>query len=224
MSWKHWKSATAEMCRVLLWYPCYTVIIVLHINLVVWSIVCLQEKVMNRIKLKRISGIFTAASVLLITIFTSQMANAAHYVQSGMACMPANLSQALSGPLGWDHMRVRNNSAQQLWVVCSVPNTLEDVNGSQYDINGGNIAVEAWFGSSASGSAQVYCILREVLGAGTGTTGDTDTMTITANGSLPDVNANSITANGYAAGTSAITATCRMDPGTGIQAIRVTLV
>jgi hypothetical protein len=81
------------------------------------------------------------------------------------------------------------------------------------------ISIYAWFGASATPAAQVTCIVREMA------TGTTDTAAANAisqviaqsGGGVPEVVSQAFDATSFGPGT--LTATCKLPPGTGINAV-----
>lgn len=166
--------------------------------------------------------------VLLIVsavVFVATSAMAAHRNNNGATCRAANLQQAFE--LGWDHARVYNPGSRDLWVICPLPYSLDadwqSGTGSIFPLDDywrdNSINIYAWFGASAAPGAQVTCIVREMATSTTDTAAANAISQVIAQsgGGLPEVVDVGFDATSFGPGT--LTATCKLPPGTGINAV-----
>jgi hypothetical protein len=168
-------------------------------------------------------GLATAAAAILSLTVTPIQTVDASDSHSGTACRAANLNQAFD--LKWDHLRVANASAYQRWVVCPATIPVEFLyNGTStvltYPSSG---VVYAWFGPTASNSAEVRCFWREIPDLVEGTGVEVTTLAaavLTPDAALPDVSSATFDLSSFN-GFATSTLTCRLDPGTGINTYRI---
>lgn len=169
-----------------------------------------------------VSALAVAATAIVSIVTPIQTVEAAAATHSGTACRAANLNQAFD--LKWDHMRVLNASTFKRWVVCpaTIATELYWDGSTGVDIYGPSAGdIYAWFGSTASSSAEVYCIWREIPSNNEGTeVTNLGAATITADGALPDVSSATIDLSAFGF-YDTNTVTCRMDPGTGINSYQI---
>lgn len=169
-------------------------------------------------------GLATAAAAILsLTVTPIQTVDAAADSNSGTACRAANLNQAFD--LKWDHLRVANASTYQRWVVCPATISTEfTYDGSKAVIWGPSSgSVYAWFGTTASNSAEVGCIWREIPHETTGTNVEVTNLAaalLTPDAALPDVSSATFDLSSFNFYFTS-TLTCRMDPGTGINSYQI---
>lgn len=166
--------------------------------------------------------------VSLAVVFVATSAMAAHRNNNGATCRAANLNQAFE--LGWDHARVYNPGTRDLWVICPLPYSLDaDWQSGSASIfplddyyRDNTINVYAWFGASAAPAAQVTCIVREMATSTTDTAAANAVSQVIAQsgGGVPEVVSQTFDATSFGPGT--LTATCKLPPGTGINAVTFT--
>jgi len=165
--------------------------------------------------------------MLVVSAVVSINTSLAGDTVNGNACMAANLNQAFE--LRWDHARIENPASNPLsrFVTCTLgtgPQWIESPPDAIKLATANNGFVDVYFSEDAAADAEVSCIFREMSNIAT-TVVATDMVmeTITADDSLPDTNNASFeVADGIDIGlVASLTVTCRLDPGTGINAITV---
>lgn len=170
-------------------------------------------------------SLFVLLIVSLAVVLVSTSAMAAFRNNNGATCRAANLTQAFE--LGWDHARVYNPGSRDLWVICPLPYALDadwqSGTGSIFPLDdrweATLISVYAWFGANAAPAAQVTCIMRD-MAPGTVDTAATHSVSHTilqSGGGLPEVVNEVFDVSSFTGGT--LTATCKLPPGTGINAV-----
>jgi hypothetical protein len=181
----------------------------------------------NVFKINKIAKSVAAFAVIgSVLIWGTGPAQAGASINAGgIECMSNNLSQAINAPIIWDGFRIRNDSpSAQRFVLCPIPNAIDiDDTGTAQSMDGGSVWITAWFGPNAATNAEVACTVRTIpVGdSGTPTTGLSFSVVMTAGGSVPSTD-QSVTStpdggNGILDYLVPVIASCRLDPGTGIQ-------
>ncbi|UHD14706.1 hypothetical protein [Thiocapsa bogorovii] len=140
-----------------------------------------------------------------------------------VACRAASL--ALAQNLRWDHVRVWNQAAFPVWVVCPVTNNTEVWYNSADDTlewyGPGSASLSVWFDSTAAPGASVLCTYLDIEPdiVDTSVTNFVS-HTINAPASLPGVTSQTFDLSLFN-GFDASTITCRLDPSTGLNTYRV---
>lgn len=161
--------------------------------------------------------VFVATSAMALTLV--------HSANNGALCRAANLTQAFE--LGWDHSRVYNPGSRDLWVICPIQRSLD----ADWQSGGAalfpfddyykddDMRIYAWFGASANPAAQVTCILREMAWDVTDTaaTNSASFAISQTGGGLPEAVSQTFDVSTF--GSGSFTATCKLPPGTGINAL-----
>ena len=165
-------------------------------------------------------AIFASGLMLLGTVQTTY-ASGSNY-NGAQSCEAANLNQAFD--LGWGHMRLVNNSTVQRWVTCAMDNEIRtDSTADDGLIFTGTTdsRVSVWFGPESASGAEVFCIFREISSAdaGPGVPPASSTAVTITNTEATPVNETATLANGIGDFGNYGTMTCRLDPGTGINAV-----
>ncbi|MCL7487084.1 MAG: hypothetical protein M8357_02775 [Desulfobulbaceae bacterium] len=170
-------------------------------------------------------------SLAVVFMASSVMAGAYYKNNNGASCRAATLNQAFD--LAWDHARVYNPGTKFRWVICPVEMATDyaaaDLSSYMY---AADLLVYAWFGAGSDGSTPVTCIAREMDPVVIDTTPTNAVVhDIAPTGSAPEVVLQAFDASGWtsqgAGGTPGLilpfpaTVTCRLPPGTGINAVRV---
>ena len=140
-----------------------------------------------------------------------------------VACRAASLELAQN--LRWDHVRVWNQAAFPVWVVCPVTNNTELWYSSADDklnwYGPASASLSVWFDSTAAPTASVLCTYLDVEPdiVDTSVTNFV-THTISAPGTLPGVTTQTFDLSLFN-GFDSSTITCRLDPSTGLNTYRV---
>lgn len=166
-------------------------------------------------------AIFASGLMLLGTVQSAYSVGSNY--NGAQSCEAANLNQAFD--LGWGHMRLINNSTAQRWITCAMDNEIRtdrDTGGDGLIFRGTRDSrVSAWFGPGSASGAEVLCILREVAqsDAGPGVSGANATAVTITNTDPTPVSVTETLVNPIFTDGNYGTMTCRLDPGTGINAI-----
>jgi len=175
--------------------------------------------------------LFRSALSILIIALAAPSSYAAD-VANGNGCVAANLAQAME--LKWDHARVSNpvSNPSERFVTCTLTTGQKYLNPTGLDIttseSGGVTAV---FLSGAAADSEVSCIFREMGNKSTSLVAtDSKSVVLEAPDTIPGfVNGAYIAADNLSLGSfivfgggastvRSLTVTCKLDPGTGINA------